>query len=135
MKKSTKLFAATCAAALALTSGAKAEDREIMYGILAEKDAVPLSKMACNNATFGDPAGKTRKQCFDAVGITIAKEGDEFTVPGGSAKIRYGAIVRKTVPSGSPCGDETFGDPAKGVKKYCYIHGFKIAEQGGTISY
>jgi hypothetical protein len=130
----TKKFTAALLTGLVLAAGAQA--REVGYGVLIEKNTTPSTRMKCSNDTFGDPANRIKKSCYDSMGLRIAGEGEEFTVPGHSTNVKYGHIIVKEMPSGTECSNKSFGiDPAHGKKKACYVNGFKNADEGGTISY
>jgi hypothetical protein len=56
-------------------------------------------------------------------GVMCAREG-QFCEFRGQAIVRYGAAgryVRRQGINGLPCNNQTFGDPAVGLEKACYI--------------
>ncbi|MEH3085258.1 MAG: hypothetical protein PGN26_01665 [Xylophilus ampelinus] len=87
-----------------------------------------MGNVACNNATFGDPAMGVVKSCaVDASAAAVqtwsycAGENGSCAVSG-TRQVRYGAGGRyayKTVTGGVSCSNAVFGDPAVGVVKAC----------------
>jgi hypothetical protein len=132
-------------AAIAVSSGAWAVNKSgrptnapaktvtVKYGIVVSKEFDFGAKGSCNNATFGDPARGVNKECYSGLGEKIASEGKGFTRPDCCTAVLYGKLTSKSVPMGSACNNATFGDPAKGYKKACYIDGRKVADEGGEI--
>ena len=93
------------------------------------------NSIRCNNANFGDPAPGTVKSCFVRSNISssvgsvpsdwqrCASEG-EFCRFNGHAEVHYGADDHweaRSARNGIFCGNETFGDPAPGRVKACFI--------------
>ena len=81
----------------------------------------------CNNQTFGDPIDNIKKQCelgtHELAGwIECAKEGQVCKF-NGLRQVRYGTKGRFTQPKNFlndvECSNDTFGDPAGGMSKYC----------------
>ncbi len=109
---------------------------EVRYGAdrrWASRDA--RNSIRCTNANFGDPAPGVVKSCFvwvndqDSSAATpegwrrCAREG-EFCSFRGRATVHYGAAGRfesRSARNGIFCGNQTFGDPAPGRVKACYI--------------
>ncbi|MDR3126616.1 MAG: hypothetical protein LBT92_03220 [Rickettsiales bacterium] len=113
-------------------------ERTVGYGKLAETTHHIGVQIGCTPEIFGgqDPAGAYLGRCYDGLGRIIATEGEKGDVPMFSDKIRFGIITKAVVKNGATCENDTFGgDPIPGTAKECYIHGFKIAEEGGTIKY
>lgn len=80
---------------------------------------------SCSNATFGDPAPGLAKACYvgpagysycSAEWGTCSVSGTHTVAFGGN-----GTFVYKTVSSNVACNNSTFGDPAPGVNKACFI--------------
>ena len=93
------------------------------------------NSIRCNNANFGDPAPGAVKSCFVRASAAssggsipsgwqrCASEG-EFCRFNGRAEVHYGAGGRwetRSARNGIFCGNETFGDPALGRVKACFI--------------
>jgi hypothetical protein len=92
------------------------------------------SVINCNNGTFGDPARGTSKQCVTttprpvdmANRVICANEGGKCAV-GPDGSVIYGDknnSNRTTVGNFQPgsiinCNNRTFGDPARGIHKFC----------------
>lgn len=86
----------------------------------------------CGNGTFGDPNPGVPKKCSICETTpppcrgnwkAIASENQTLKLSG-TKTVRYGAngkYVTKAVPSGTICGNGTFGDPIPGVVKKCSI--------------
>jgi beta-glucanase (GH16 family) len=92
---------------------------------------------ACNSSTFGgDPVPGTAKHC-DRAATTwtlCANEGGQCAFSGTNI-VLYGAngsYTTKTLTGGAACNNTTFGDPAPGVAKHCYLPGVPIADAGGS---
>ena len=100
-----------------------------------ERDAVP-----CTTRVFGDPAPGRPKTCYIVLRDRGESDGDydqprpnrwtacadegEFCDFRGRKVVRYGARGRFTEDvfrNGVECDNQTFGDPARGAKKRCYI--------------
>lgn len=115
---------------------------EVVYGARGhttsryfERDAVP-----CSNRVFGDPAPGRPKSCFIVMRgrdqsnddydeprrerwQPCAEEGD-FCDFNGRKVVRYGARGRFTQDvfrNGVQCDNDSFGDPAPGNEKRCYV--------------
>jgi hypothetical protein len=115
-----------------------ADGRTAGYGSLAEKHFAPGVPIACVPETFDgrDPAGRYLNRCSDGLGRTIGIEGEQVEIPNFSDLVRFGLITKSVVKAGSTCSNDTFGgDPLPDTGKSCYIHGFKIADEGGTINF
>jgi len=93
------------------------------------------NSIRCNNANFGDPAPGVVKACHvwsdsnDSGELPpsgwnrCANEG-EICQFNGRAEVRYGAGGRwetRSARNSIFCGNQTFGDPAPGRVKACYI--------------
>jgi len=83
--------------------------------------------IACNNATFGDPAPGMVKSCSVSAASTTsewlicATEGGTCAFSG-TRQVRYGSatqFVTKTVTGLAVCSNAVFGDPAPNVVKSC----------------
>lgn len=88
--------------------------------------------LACNNTTFGDPTPGTVKQCdkAPATWTLCAAEGARCNFSGSNV-VLYGAngsYFTRTVSDGVDCNNGTFGDPASGSAKSCYLPGAPIAD-------
>lgn len=109
---------------------------EVRYGAdrrWTTRDA--RNSIRCNNANFGDPAPGAIKACYvwsesNDSGSAVpsgwshcANEG-EFCRFNGRAEVHYGAGGRwetRSARNGIFCDNQTFGDPAPGRVKACYI--------------
>jgi len=87
---------------------------------------------ACTNATFGDPAPNTPKQCAIRIASGPSPPGDwvfcategGFCAFTGTMEVRYGAndsFVVKVLTDGTACTNAAFGDPAPDTAKHCAI--------------
>ncbi|WP_246686766.1 hypothetical protein [Mesorhizobium sp. B2-4-19] len=115
---------------------------EVVYGARGrttsryfERDAVP-----CSNRVFGDPAPGAAKSCFIVMRgrdqsddnydeprrerwAACADEGDYCDFYGRKV-VRYGArgqFTQDVFRNGVQCDNDTFGDPAPGRGKRCYV--------------
>ncbi|WP_245317952.1 MULTISPECIES: hypothetical protein [unclassified Mesorhizobium] len=115
---------------------------EVVYGARGrttsryfERDAVP-----CSNRVFGDPAPGIPKSCFIVMRgrdqsddnydeprrerwAACADEGDYCDFYGRKV-VRYGArgqFTQDVFRNGVQCDNDTFGDPAPGREKRCYV--------------
>lgn len=84
-----------------------------------------IGSIACNVATFGDPASGSSKTCRYRAMTRCAGEGASCSVPSGTrATVWYGASgrfhARGGVSGSVVCDNATFGDPAYGVAKACW---------------
>jgi len=85
-------------------------------------------RLACNNATFGDPIPGVYKQCYCKEGgnssdnsrpVTCAWEGETCNCHG---RVRYGHHGRynfRNVNGNIGCNNNNFGDPLVGTRKEC----------------
>lgn len=107
-------------------------------------------EVRCSNRVFGDPAPKRRKSCSYVVRERYEDRRDDrrndwrggrrddrgrsqwqqcakengFCDFYGRKLVRYGAkgrFVERVFSDGVPCNNRTFGDPARGQGKACYI--------------
>ncbi|MES2743278.1 MAG: carbohydrate-binding protein [Pseudomonadota bacterium] len=90
--------------------------------------------LACNNATFGDPAFGVGKHCDRAqtTWTLCAKENGRCNFSG-AAVVLYGAkgtFVTRNGNDGIDCNNGVFGDPIAGPKS-CYIPGAPISDVAG----
>jgi len=97
--------------------------------------------LACNNATFGDPASGKAKSCYVGSTAYTACASENGTCSfSGRRLVVYGAGNRFTsrVSNGPvACNNATFGDPAPGVVKACHVSPetyTTCASEGGTCS-
>jgi len=115
---------------------------EVVYGARGrttsryfDRDAVP-----CSNRVFGDPAPGIPKSCFIVMRgrdqsddnydeprrerwAACADEGDYCDFYGRKV-VRYGArgqFTQDVFRNGVQCDNDTFGDPAPGREKRCYV--------------
>lgn len=114
---------------------------EVIYGAQDETTSkfVDRESIRCSNDVFGDPAPGLRKSCFivlrerrgydDRYGPRpsrwrpCANEGESCDFDG-RKRVRYGAqgqFTEDVFEDGVDCDNETFGDPAPGIPKRCYI--------------
>ena len=84
-------------------------------------------RIACDNATFGDPASGVVKSCAAAPvppeGWTKCADENGTCSPAGAATVAYGAsgsFVYKAVAGAVACNNGVFGDPVPGALKACY---------------
>lgn len=103
----------------------------VRYGTATQFTSRTLAgPVACNNATFGDPAFGTYKKCWyaqevpDSSWTACAVEGGQCAFQG-SREVRYGTSPESGYASlvrsnGTPCTNAVFGDPARGVQKRCW---------------
>ncbi|MCV2358438.1 hypothetical protein LNV08_05565 [Paucibacter sp. TC2R-5] len=92
----------------------------------------------CNNDTFGDPAPGVPKRCQvrtsgndgngnypgSAMGWSFCAAEGEYCQFKGSAEVRFGQgnrFVSRTAYGGVRCDVSDFGDPVRGVTKFCEI--------------
>jgi hypothetical protein len=81
--------------------------------------------IACNTASFGDPAPGSTKSCRYVAMTKCASENGSCTVPAGTkATVYYGASGRFFARGGSTgtvaCNNASFGDPIVGTGKACW---------------
>jgi YVTN family beta-propeller protein len=84
-----------------------------------------VGSLACNVATFGDPAPGVTKACRYLAATRCASENGSCSVPTGTtATVYYGANGRFFARGGSSgsvaCNNATFGDPIAGTAKACW---------------
>jgi len=101
--------------------------REVRYGAAAANFYRRVTDgTACDNDTFGDPAGGVGKLC--SIGLSgftyCADEGGTCNVTGGMRIVAYGANGNFSYRRRSgliPCNNDEFGDPIGGAWKACYV--------------
>ncbi|WP_139975862.1 MULTISPECIES: hypothetical protein [Brucella/Ochrobactrum group] len=116
---------------------------EVVYGTGGRNTSrfIDRPQVRCSNRVFGDPAPGKKKSCSfvvqdrwdrpdrpgrpdrDRDWTRCAREG-EFCDFYGRKRVRYGANGRYTEDvfrNGVPCDNSSFGDPARGKAKACYI--------------
>ncbi|MEK8030797.1 M12 family metallo-peptidase [Ideonella sp. DXS29W] len=81
--------------------------------------------VACNNATFGDPAPNVAKACYTGPTAYVYCSGEtqNCALPG-VRSVAYGANGRfsyRTLSGTFACNNATFGDPAPNIGKACYV--------------
>ncbi len=100
--------------------------RLVVYGAGSSfTSRVTTGPVACNNATFGDPASGVVKACYVSpeTYTTCASEGGTCSVSGAHLVI-YGANREYSVRDANAplsCSNSTFGDPQNGVAKACHV--------------
>lgn len=94
---------------------------------------VVTGSVVCSNATFGDPAVGSQKECdYDSASSPAPVTANwskcaaenETCVFYGPYTVRYGtgsSWVTKTISDGTKCTNSVFGDPAYGYTKECDI--------------
>ena len=94
----------------------------------------------CNDATFnGSPISGT-KACYEALPDYeyYAAENGSFSLGTVSYPVAYGAngsYVFKKMTGNVNCNNATFGDPASGIGKACYILGaWYVADENGSFN-
>ena len=111
----------------------------VIYGVPGRSTALDVKGrgVRCSNDVFGDPAPGASKRCAYVVRgyggpddeddaprwRTCARE-NGFCDFQGRKRVRYGArgrFVEGTFRDGVDCDNETFGDPAYGVRKACQV--------------
>lgn len=100
--------------------------RSIAYGANGKYSYVLSSDdPVCNVETLHDPLPGVKKRCLKGrkLYVSCAKEGEtcRFT---GAQIVAYGAGQRfafKSATGSIACNNDTFGDPAKGAAKKCYV--------------
>lgn len=128
-----------CAEGAACVIGPFSKDVAFGVGNQLNKRVGMSGTFTCNQDTFGgDPASKQAKYCFISVresrrqavaigGTLFYVKPNPGTLPGSAASKRRvwygvdGQFVDKEVVGNVYCGDETFGDPARGRYKGCFI--------------
>jgi hypothetical protein len=128
-----------CAEGAACVIGPFSKDVAFGTGTQLNKRVGMSGTFTCNQDTFGgDPASKQAKYCFISIRESrrqaVALGGTLFTVkpkpgawpgsPGSKQRVWYGVdgqFVDKEVVGLVSCSDETFGDPARGRYKGCFI--------------
>lgn len=101
---------------------------EVRYGTASNYvTKTATGSIACNNATFGDPAPNVAKSC-SVSSTTTASDWTKCASEGatcafsGTRQVRYGSAtqyVTKTVTGSTVCSNAVFGDPAPNVVKSC----------------
>ncbi|CAM5424272.1 hypothetical protein ATER59S_02447 [Aquamicrobium terrae] len=117
---------------------------EVVYGARGRTTSrfIDSPAVPCSNRVFGDPAPGVSKECFVMLdarrgydrsrdrrdpggdGWTACAREHEFCDFRGRKRVRYGARGRFTEDvfrNGVRCDNRSFGDPAPGVSKRCYI--------------
>ncbi|WP_416546116.1 hypothetical protein ACHEXK_10970 [Limnohabitans sp. DCL3] len=128
-----------CAEGAQCVIGPFSKDVAFGVGTQLNKRVGMSGTFTCNQDTFGgDPARKQAKYCFISIQESrrqaVAIGGTYFNVkptnqrgfPGmpGPRRVWYGvdgSFVEKEVVGNVFCGDQTFGDPARGRYKGCFI--------------
>jgi hypothetical protein len=90
---------------------------------------IATNSVGCNNSQFGDPAYGVSKNCYytDLPADTWSYCADESQTCNYSENVivAYGTGTTWTYANGTSgsvfCDNSTFGDPAVGATKYCYI--------------
>ena len=124
--------------------------REVRYGT-ADRNVVKIfnGSVACGNANFGDPAYGSAKYCWygsdtaaattttpaastntSSTGWTYCTWEGGYCSFSGTRTVRFGttsANVTRTVTGGTSCSTATFGDPAYGQAKSCWLGGTTTA--------
>jgi hypothetical protein len=96
--------------------------------------SIQANTVACNVATFGDPAPGANKKCYVANMSQFSPEGYGVWASGSVAFGVDGQYFFKEFGAGGSfvCDVGTFGDPAPGKLKYCYRmleeYGYAAAE-------
>ena len=85
---------------------------------------------ACTTSVFGDPAPGTAKACYTDTPPPAANTWTACAAENGTCSysgvmtVAYGAngsYKYATLPGGASCSNATFGDPAPGTAKSCYL--------------
>lgn len=100
--------------------------QNVAYGAAGRFVYKTLSgNVSCSNATFGDPAPGVAKACYvGPQGYTHCSAQNQTCSFPGTRTVAYGAngtFVQKRFTGAVACNDATFGDPAPGVWKACYV--------------
>ncbi|MDR7219853.1 hypothetical protein [Aminobacter aminovorans] len=119
---------------------------EVVYGAQGRTTSrfIDAPAVRCSNRSFGDPAPGLRKECYI---VERGRRGRDYGDDGGYGeprrkrwaacaneneycdfygrkRVRYGTMNQfeeGVFRDGVDCDNETFGDPAPGVRKRCYI--------------
>jgi len=113
---------------------------EVIYGAdgRGTSQFIDRPNVRCSNQVFGDPAPGRRKSCSFVVRERFEDRRDDrgrgewqrcanengYCDFYGRKVVRYGAkgrFVERVFRNGAPCDNRTFGDPARGKGKACYI--------------
>lgn len=117
---------------------------EVVYGAQGRTTSrfIDAPAVRCSNRTFGDPAPGLRKECYIVErGRRDRDYGDDYGEPRrtrwvvcanenqfcdfyGRKRVRYGTIGQYeegVFRDGVDCDNDTFGDPAPGTRKRCYV--------------
>jgi Metallo-peptidase family M12 len=120
------------------------ETENVAYGAKGKYVyASRTSGFDCNNATFGeDPVDGATKACYAGPAkLAFCASENETCNFAGTMDIAYGVNGKYSYKSGTgsiDCNDTTFGDPADGITKTCYVVGDKYtrcAPQGGFCKF
>lgn len=127
-----------CAEGAACVIGPFSKDVAFGTGTQLNKRVGMSGTFTCNQDTFGgDPAHRQAKYCFIsieesrrqavAIGGTyfqVQSKPRKFPFPAAKQRVWYGVdgqFADKEVVGTVFCGDDTFGDPARGRHKGCFI--------------
>ncbi|GAA4117726.1 hypothetical protein ACFFTN_09105 [Aminobacter aganoensis] len=113
---------------------------EVVYGAQGRMTSrfIDRPSVRCSNRVFGDPAPGLRKECYivqrgrGGGGYdeprrqrwTVCANENGFCDFYGRKRVRYGTMgsyEEGVFRDGVECDNDTFGDPAPGVRKRCYI--------------
>lgn len=86
----------------------------------------------CNNSMFGDPASGSAKHCDVTASTWTYCTGENGNCGfSGTHAVLYGAngnFTARMLTGGAACNNNTFGDPAPGAAKSCYLPGATIVD-------
>ena len=100
--------------------------RSVAYGANGKFNYGTFTNGAvCNNATFGDPIPGVAKACYSGpTAYTYCSAESQNCALPGTSNVAYGANGRfsyRTLSGTFSCSNATFGDPAPGLAKACYV--------------
>ncbi len=114
--------------------------REVVYGSSGTgwRSGVFTDGMVCSAAPFGQDAASAAGKTCRVVGATLRRCASEngICAADGNNEVLYGAgssgFVKRVVRNSTRCDNATFGDPAPGTVKSCYV---RTAEERGRLAF